>query len=471
MLIAPLLLALSCLATPAESPVIRAGAATSNITPPLGSSINGGMADRVAVTVHDELHARCLVLDDGRSRVAIVVCDSCMIPRDTVIAAGKQIEEKTGIPPSHVLISATHSHSCPSCTGVFQSDPVPGYPEFLAKRIADGVRRAVANLAPAEVGWAKGTNDRQVFNRRWRMKPGTIGPDPFGRVNDLVRMNPPVASPDLVEPAGPVDPDVWVLAARAPDGRPIALFANYGLHYVGGVPGDQVSADYYGAFTDRVQQLLSADRLDPPFVAAMTNGTSGDVNNINFRGGQQAMPPFGQIRLVADELSQEAVKVWGSIGFQSTATLSAVTDELNLSVRKPSGDELDRAKSILAAAGDRPLTSLEQIYARETVLLDDYPETVPVTIQALRVGDLAIVGIPCEVFAEIGLTIKQESPLPATFVVSLANGYNGYLPTPAQHKLGGYETWRARSSYLEEQASEQIEQTVRKLLQSLTPEP
>ena len=74
----------------------------------------------------------------------------------------------------------------------------------------------------------------------------------------------------------------------------------------------------------------------------------------------------------------------------------------------------------------------------------------------MRIGDLGIVAIPCEVFTEIGLTIKTKSPLKRTFTISLANGYNGYLPTPAHHALGGYETWRARSSYLEVQASEEI---------------
>ena len=129
-----------------EEAPFKAGAATSNISPILGSSINGGMTDRTAVEIHDELHARCLVLDDGASRIAFAVCDSCMIPREVVEDAKRRIEETSGIAPDHVLISATHSHSCPTCTPVFQSETVEGYPDFLAERIADGVQRAVANL-------------------------------------------------------------------------------------------------------------------------------------------------------------------------------------------------------------------------------------------------------------------------------------------------------------------------------------
>lgn len=252
----------------------RAGAATSNISPWLGLSINGNMRDVKAAYVHDELHARALVLDDGRTKLAIVVCDSCMIPREIVAEAKQRIRERSGLEPDHVLISATHAHSCPTAGGVFQSDPDANYRRFLAVKIADAVSRAITNLAPARIGWGVGRNADQVHNRRWRMKPGTIPTDPFGQTTDRVKMNPPVASPNLIEPAGPIDPDVSVVSVQGSDGRPLALLANYSLHYVGGVGPGHASADYFGAFADRVQELLGADRLDPPFVAMMSNGTS-----------------------------------------------------------------------------------------------------------------------------------------------------------------------------------------------------
>jgi hypothetical protein len=129
--------------------------------------------------------------------------------------------------------------------------------------------------------------------------------------------------------------------------------------------------------------------------------------------------------------------------------------ELRLGVRKPTADEVARAKEIVAQA-KRPLTSQEEIYAGETLEVAEYPSDVPVLLQAMRLGDLTITAIPCEVFVEIGLELKQKSPLKPTFTVSLANGYNGYLPTPEQHALGGYETWRAKSSYLEVGASPRI---------------
>ena len=447
---------------PAESPPFRAGAATSNITPPLGASLNGGFTDRKAAHVHDELHARCLVLDDGATRLAFAVCDSCMLPREVVDEAKRLIHEEAGIPPQNVLVSATHTHTAPTASPVFQSDPDPAYLKFLARRIADGVRRAANNLAPARIGHGVGKQPDHVFNRRWRMKPGTIPPDPFGGTTDRVQMNPPGGSNTLVEPAGPTDPDVWVLSVRTADDKPLAVLANYALHYVGGNPGDHVSADYFGMFAESLRHKLGAaapDR-DPPFVAVLTNGASGNINNVDFRSRRSARPPYAQMLLVAEAVAEEAKRVCESIEYRDGAALGARTATLKLRVRKPSPSDLERAKSVLAPLAGKPLRSGPEVYARETVLLAEYPDEVELVLQALRVGDLTIVAVPCEVFVEIGLELKQRSSRKPLFLVSLANGYNGYLPTPDHHALGGYETWRARSSYLEVDASPKIVATL-----------
>jgi hypothetical protein len=445
----------------------RAGAATSNISPWLGLSINGNMHDHKAEYVHDELHARALVLDDGKSRLAIVVCDSCMIPREIVAEAKERIRDRTGLVPDHVLISATHAHSCPAAAAVFQSDPDVHYRQFLALRLADAVEQAIKNLAPARIGWGVGKNDRQVNNRRWKMKPGAIPADPFGRTTDRVKMNPPVASPNLVEPAGPVDPDLSIVAVQSSGGRPLALLANYGLHYVGGVGGNHASADYFGAFAQRVETLLDAERFVPPFVGIMSNGTSGDVNNTNFRLARPRRTAYEQIDQVAADLAQEAVRLAKTLTYFDQPMLDARAADLMLGVRLPGADDIARAEALLKQANGPDLKTVEEIYARETLLLSKYPPKVPVAIQALRVGSLAIVAIPCEVFAEIGLDIKARSPARPTFIIELANGYNGYLPTRAQHALGGYETWRARSSYLEVDAADKITEKSLELLREL----
>lgn len=445
---------------------IRAGAATSNISPPLGVSLNGGMQDRTATHIHDELHARCLVLESGAVKLAIVVCDSCVLP-ETVLSRAKHLAHShTGIPLDRMLISATHAHSAPTAAAVFQSEPDRAYCEFLAGRISDGIRRAAHQLAPARVGWGVGREATQVFNRRWRLQDGVPLVDPFGRP-DRVQMNPPAASPKLLEPAGPIDPEVGVLSVQRADGRPLALLANYSLHYVGGTAGGDVSADYYGAFADRVQQLLAADRLDPPFVAMMSNGTSGNINNINFREKPEAREPYAQIRKVAELLATEAVRVARAIEHHADVSLAMSEARVRLGRRPTPADEVARAKFILAKAKNPVLSGVEEIYARETVLLNEYPSEVETLVQAIRIGELGIATSPCETFVETGLAIKAASPLKPTFTIELANDYRGYLPTAEHHALGGYETWRARSSYLEVDAEAKIRAAILKQLEAV----
>jgi len=443
----------------------RAGAYAQDITPTkFPISVNGGMTDRQATMAHDRLHARCLVLDDGTTKIAIVVCDSCMIPREVIDPAKSAVADK--IAPEHILIAATHTHTAPTVSGVFQSEPDREYQKFLAEKIADGILKAHAQLAPAKVGWGVGKEPDQVFNRRWKVKPGSLLlQDPFGRGTDKVKMNPGYLHPDLLEPAGPTDADVSFLSVQAPDGRPIAFLANYSLHYVGGVPA--LSADYFAMFAERMASILDAGKNDPPFVGIMSNGTSGNINNVNFgKAGPGKKAAGEQARLVAESVSKAAFDAYKKIKHHDWAALKMAQKEIELGVRLPSQDELKEATDRLAQA-KLPLTKVPDIYARETMLMAKYPAKVKVILQAIRIGELGIVANPCETFVEIGLEIKQKSPLRPTFTIELANGYNGYLPTPEHHALGGYETWRARSSYLEVNSSRIITATWLELLKEV----
>jgi neutral ceramidase len=453
-----------------QARTFRAGAAAANITPPLGTSINGNMHDKKAAHIHDELHVRCLVLDDGATKLTFAVVDSCMVPREIIDEAKKIATEATGIPAANMLVSATHTHEAPASASVFQSDADPAYTRFLVTRIADGIRLANNNLAPAKIGWSSAQLPEEVFNRRWHMKPGTVPPDPFGNTTDQVKMNPAPGDPNLTEPAGPTDPQISFIAVKDLTGRPISLLANYSLHYVGGEGAAHVSADYFGMFADRIQELLGADRLDPPFVGIMTNGTSADCNNIDFRKPPVPRKPYEQMRHVANRAADKVFEAYPKIEWKEWTKLASAQRELQLGVRLPSGADIDRAKKIRADAGEGPLRTLDQIYARETVLLAKYPEKVPVLLQALRIGDLGIAAIPCEVFVEIGLEIKSKSILQPAFTIELANGYNGYLPMRKHHELGGYETWRARSSYLEIGAADAVTETILALFHLLSEE-
>jgi neutral ceramidase len=444
--------------------VFKAGVAKMNITPWLGLSIVGYMHDRKVEAIHDEINVRSLVLDDGANALAFAVVDSCAVSREIMDSAKQRAHGATGLPMEHMLISATHTHSAP-CTFVgFQSQADPEYDAFLARRIADGIYQAWRDRIPARIGWGSGSVPDEVFNRRWFMKEGSIGADPFGKIGDTVRMNPPGASPDMVKPAGPTDPEVAFMALETTEGKPLGLLANYSLHYVGGTKGTDISADYFGLFSEEIGRLLGAS---DSFLAMMSNGTSGDINNINFVSPRGPRKPYEQMNIVANKVAAEVYRAYLDIEFQDWVPLKSVQKEIALGVRKPTTEDVAEAKALLAAAEGRALRGLREIYANETVALADYPEQKSLILQAFQIGDLGVAAIPCEVFVDIGLAIKAQTPFKRSFTIELANGCNGYLPTEEQHQYGGYETWRAKSSYLEVKAGTVVQQTVLELLAEL----
>lgn len=448
--------------------VLRAGAATSNITPFLDEPIVGGWASPAAVHIHDELHARCLVLDNGTERIGIVVVDSLGIPREVFDEAKRLVQKHTGIAPDHLLMSATHTHSATSArpSNVLAPDSFfNDYQRFLARRIADGVRRAVKNLEPARIAWGTAQEPRHVFNRRWRMKPGARVPNPFGG-QDQVKMNPGHQHPDLLKPAGPVDPEIGFFVVQATDGRPIALVANYSLHYVGGTRGPEISADYFAMFADRIQQWIGADRLDPPFVAMMSNGTSGNINSINYGAPPERFAPYEKMRLVAEHVAQAVFAQYPKLVYHDWVPLGMRQRELELAVRKPTPEQLARAREILAHPEWPDKFPHERTYARRAVQLHESPATVRILLQAVRIGDLGITAIPFETFVETGLELKAKNPFKPSFTISLANGTYGYLPTPEQHALGGYETWLG-TSRVELEASTKITAALLEMLGEL----
>jgi hypothetical protein len=444
----------------AGSEQLQAGAATSNITPEIGREIIGGFVPFPSKHVHDELHARCLVLDDGRTKLALVVCDLLGIHRVVSDEARRLIAEQLGIPRECVLISATHTHSASSALGQnrLQADQTPDdYQRFVARRIADGVARALNNLRPAQIAFGTAEAPEHAFNRRWHMRPGTVPPNPFGGT-DLVKMNPPAGSPNLVEPAGPTDPTVSFLAVRETDGRPISVFAAYSLHYVGGEGPGHVSADYYGVFSEHLKQLLTNDQKNggdkPPFVAIMANGTSGDINNINFRNPRPAKKPYEQIRFVAEDVANKVHAAMAAVKYQDHVTLTASYREPTIAWRRPTPEQRKWAQDTIAA-GAKSKSDLTFIYAERTMRLAEYPESTTVPLQVLRIGDACLGTMPFEVFAEIGLEFKRRCAIQPAFMVELAHGYFGYLPTPRQHQLGGYETWIG-TNRVEPQASDKL---------------
>lgn len=452
----------------AQNTIFRAGASTANITPSLGSGIVGNFGTPPPANyVHDELHARSLVLDDGTTKLIFVVVDNVGIIREVFDEAKRLIFEETKIPAAQILMSSNHTHSASSASGIGNlrggwnaGIPLDDYQSFLVRRIADGVRIALNNLEPARIGWGVTNVPQHLFNRRWRMKNPVV--NPFGQL-DQVQMNPGIGNPELLEPAGPTDPQVSFISVQTLKGRPISILANYSLHYVGGVPNDHISADYFAVFADRIQELIKADRQNPPFVGIMSNGTSGDVNNINFGARAEKHEPYAKMRIVANDVASEVLGVYQAIQYKDWVPLRAAQSELNLKVRKPDSQMLAYAQKVLAKPETEiPVHRLEKTYAERTIQMNKWPDNVNVLMQTFRIGEVGVAAIPFEVFTEIGLEIKAKSPFKPSFTIELANGSYGYLPSPEQHQLGGYESWLGTSK-VEREASQKIVTEILKL--------
>ncbi len=451
---------LSLTSLTAEDRIFRAGAAMADITPPLGEMVVGGFAPFPATAIHDKLYAKCLVLDDGETQVAVVICDNLGIVRQVYDDARKMIAEETKLSPDNIVMAATHTHS-----GTRSS--TERYAPLLARGIADAVRNAYTNLEPARIGWGGVDEPSELFNRRWYVSDKAMLQNPFGGI-DKVRMNPPRGSAALIEPAGPVDPEVSFVSVQSIDGRPIALLGNYSLHYVGGVDGGDISADYFGIFSRRIGELLDAGASDRPFVGMMSNGTSGDVNNINFRARDgKSYKHYEKMAEVAEVVAQRVKQAHDQIEFRNWVPLKSARRELTLKFRKPDEAMQKYFASVLAKPeGAEKYHHYETNYAERVQKLLDGPDEVSIPLQAVRIGDLAIAAIPFEVFTEIGLEIKEKSPFKDTFTIELANDYHGYLPTPRQHELGGYETWMG-TNRVQLDASEQITKVVLELTSEL----
>ncbi len=439
--------------------VLKAGAATSNITPPLGEYIVGGFKPFPAENVHDELRARCLVLDNGETKIAFVICDSLGITEDVYEVARQYIKEETDLPPENILMAATHTHSATRASS-------KNYHAFLSRRIADCVRRALQNRVPAQIGWGGIDEPSEVFNRRWYTTNPEFCKNPFGGT-DTVRMNPPRGNKALVKSAGPIDPEISFISVQSLDGEPLALLANYSLHYVGGVKKGEISADYFGIFSENIGSLIGARPGQPPFVGILSNGTSGDINNINFRNPGQRKQPYEKMTQVAHLVATKVAEAYKKIKYQSWVPLGAASRELTLTVRKPDAKMQAYFKKVLAQPENAPKHHrYERNYASRVQKLLEGPDEITVMLQVLKIGNLSVAAIPFETFCEIGLELKDKTPFGDAFTIEIANGYNGYLPTPAQHKLGGYETWMG-TNRVQIDASDKITSIILDLMNEL----
>ncbi len=461
-----LLLALGHISHAAESKTFRAGASIVDITPTdFPVLVNAMFTERSATNAVDRLNVRALALDDGSTRLVIAVVDTCMVARDLMDRAKDQASKATGIPTDKMLISATHTHSAPSAMGCLGSRMDTNYAVFLVPRMAEAIIGAVKNLQPARVGWGVVDDWEHTFNRRWIRRPDKMLIDPFGVENVRAHMHPGHESPDAVGPSGPVDPGLSVLAVQSLDGKPLALLANYSQHYYG---SPLLSSDYYGRFCNEVGALLNApERIGTNgFVAMMSQGTSGDLMWMDYSAPAKDIGYDAYAKAIAGEVAEVVRK----IKFQDWVPLKMAERTLALNYRAPDEARLEWARKTAQTFEGRLPKTLPEIYALESIYLHERPRT-ELKLQALRIGELGIAALPNEVYAITGLKLKAQSPFATTFNVELANGAEGYIPSPEQHKLGGYTTWPARTAGLEVQAEPRMIETVLSLLEEVSGKP
>ena len=453
---------------------MRAGFFETDITPAVGMEKPGGYGKAYGGARHDPLKVRAGVFGEGEDRVALVGIDTCVISARAVREARQAIQERSGILPDHVMIGASHTHSGGPLFG-FHPDEVQDAPEPVRQLILEystitdplyhdwavnGIVTAVceadrlAQQALYSIGC--GQEDGAVFNRRQRMTNGRAYSH-AGKGN-----------PEIIDYAGPVDPDVGVLAAWDPDGGLLGCVVNYTCH--GTTSPGGISADWIYYLEQTIRGVMGADA-----VVVLLNGACGDVTQVNNLKTDERESGEKYARMVGARVGAEAVKVLVTAEKADTAATAALSETLAVARRPPSADSLERSQAIVAQGLSGGTKTPEWTFAKERLVLDyiiDKEPVADVEVQAVQVGPAVFLANPAEYFCALGLNIKERSPFPFTFVVELANGGVGYVPTEEAFEAtgGGYETVLTSYSNLAPDAGTRIADTSVELSQRLTPD-
>jgi len=426
-------------AAPAPVPGLTAGVAVVDITPPTGYRMSGYFRERLSTGTSNPLYAKGIVLKQGEERAAMVFCDIIGISLDVSSRARRQAAERTGIPARNILIAATHSHTGPLYFGGLRkhfhdvavaehgSDPYEqvDYPSELVAKLVRVITRANKGARPIRLEAGSAAQEGLSFNRRFHMKNGTV------------RFNPGILNPDIVRAAGPIDPEVGIVFFRGLDkSRPGAALVNFALH-LDTVGGTEYAADY----PYYLEEYLRLEGYDDKFVLLFGTGACGDINHI-------------------DVTKKERLKT-AYIGRTLAETVRAGTDHLK-SVAKPAlavrsevvcvplqrygPDEIARARENIKKVGTRALSFLEQVEAYKILAIEMRgSDTIGLEVQVFRLSrDVAVVGLPGEVFVDLGLAIKGASPFATTLVIELCQDAPGYIPTKKAFAEGSYETVNSR---------------------------
>lgn len=418
---------------------LKVGTARTVITPILNSPLAGYYFERRADGIHDELMAKAILFRQSDKTVGLVVCDLIEMPGPVVDQAKTLIADRTGIPPEHLIISATHAHTGPRHRA--------SYDDWLAEKIADTVQLAAANMVPAQVAFGVGEEKRLPYHRRFWMKDGTL------------RTNPGKLNPDIVRPAGGTDPSVPVLTISRPDGSPVALMVNFALH-LDTIGGTSISAGfphYTASILGRV--------MGPEMLTIHTTGACGNINHWDVHD-KDPQRSFAEARRIGTILAGEVLKVTAMSRPVRVERIGGALDEAELTLKSFTEEELTKAQEISKAPASPDVDFvLDRVWAlRALEVAKRKQATISTRVQAICLGDVALVAVPCELFYELGLDIKRESPFRHTVVVELANDNIGYVPRREDYENGGYEVVNSR---LAPGGGEQLVKTALGLLNGL----
>jgi neutral ceramidase len=426
-----------------KQPAFKAGFADRDITPELGMEQPGGYSKSFHKTLHDPCKVRAAVFDDGQTRVAIVGLDALALRSPSVEAARQAIQQQCGIPPHCVLISASHSHSSGPTAMILPGEydhasPVvqalayeksscanPQYLKKVEAAIVEAVCAADRTRVEADCGVGFGVEDKVAFNRRFRMRSG------------MTATHPGQGNPDIIEVAGPIDPQVGVIGAWDKQGKLLGAIVNYACHATTSPGG--ISANYICYLEKAIRGMFG-----PETVVVFLPGACGDVTQVDNLNPHLNRSGERSAEFVGGRIGAEAIKVLLSMERGSLAPLAAKHETLKIARRLPSQQRVERSRA-LVQEDPKKVGMTEWVFAKEIVLLDARGAKEPIAdveVQAIQVGPAVFLTDPAEFFCDFGLQLKAKSPFPFTFPVSLANDCIGYVPTAealGPHG-GGYET-------------------------------
>ncbi len=432
-LIAALLCA-STLAIPAGE--LNVGAARVNITPPLGVPLAGYYHERGSDSVHDDLYAHAIVMEKDGVKAALISLDLITTRRTFVEQAREFIAAATAIPADHVMISATHAHTGPilpeSTESRSQQRSQKGAQQYVAElpqRIAQAVKEADRALSPARASAAIGREETIAFNRRFHMTDGSVGWNP-GKLN-----------PNIIKPAGPIDSELPFVHFASPDDTPIATYVNYAVH-LDNVGGLQISADLPFSLSQTLASVLGSEA-----VTVYVTGAAGDINHVNVNWSQAQKGHQNAARMGVI-LAGEVLRRWPVLK-EVQGPLLARSETVSLSIPPVSPEEVVEAEKIIQTTKDDTRANFMRLVQAHKIVDLAAREGKPfeVEVQVITLGkDLAWVALPGEIFVQLGLDLKMDSPFDQTMIAELANGSIGYIPNVRAYPQGNYEVVSARCS-------------------------